>query len=217
VADIFREVDEEVRREKLKQLWERYSLLIIAACVLVVAGIGGWRGYQWYMERQAAAAGARFEAAVALSQEGKAKDAETAFADIAKDAPGGYRILARFREANALAASDKAGAVKLYDALAHDGSVAPVFQDLAAVRAGMLLVDDAKLPDMQQRLDALAQSDRAFRHSARELLALSAWHNNDVTGAKKYLDMMAKDAETPAGVRARADVLAALIAATGKG
>ncbi len=217
MADIFQEVDEEVRREKLKQLWERYSLLIIAACVLIVVGIGAWRGYDWYVAREAAKAGARFEAAVSLMEQNKAKEAEAAFADIAKTAPAGYAMLARLREANALAASDKAAAVKAYDALAADGGVPPVFKDLASVRAGILLVDTAQFSEMQHRLDPLAQSDRAFRHSARELLALSAWRNNDVSAAKKYLDLIAKDAETPSGVRARADVLAALIASTGRG
>jgi hypothetical protein len=217
VADIFQEVDEEVRREKLKQLWERYSLLIIAACVLIVVGIGAWRGYDWYVAREAAKAGARFEGAVSLMEQNKAKEAEAAFADIAKTAPAGYAMLARLREANALAASDKAAAVKAYDAIAADGGVPPVFKDLASVRAGILLVDTAQFSEMQHRLDPVAQSDRAFRHSARELLALSAWRNNDVSAAKKYLDLIAKDAETPSGVRARADVLAALIVSTGRG
>ncbi len=46
MSDIFREVDEEVRREQLKKLWERYSILIVAVAVLIVAGVGGWRGYE---------------------------------------------------------------------------------------------------------------------------------------------------------------------------
>ena len=217
MADIFNEVDEEVRRERLKQFWDRYSLLIIAACVLVVLGIGAWRGYEWYIERQAAAAGARFEAAATLMEQGKTAEAETAFSQIAADAPGGYATLARFRAAQALAAKDKQAAVKAYDALAQDGSLQPLWQDLAAIRASLLLIDTAQLSEMQRRLVPLADSARPYRHSARELLALSAWHNNDVTTAKKYLDMMAQDAETPPGVRSRADVLAALIAATGKG
>jgi hypothetical protein len=217
VADIFHEVDEEVRREKLKQLWERYSLAIIAACVLVVAAIGAWRGYDWYIARESARAGGRFEAAVSLMEQNKTKEAESAFAEIAKDAPGGYPVLARFREANALAVSDKDAAVKAYDALAGDGGVPPAFRDLASVRAGILLVDTAQSSEMQRRLDPLATSDRPFRHSARELLALSAWRNNDASAAKKYLDMMARDLETPSGVRARADVLTALIASTGRG
>jgi hypothetical protein len=217
VADIFQEVDEEVRRERLKQLWERYSLLIIAGCVLIVAAIGGWRGYDWYVQREAAKAGARFEAAALLMEQGKTKEAEAAFADIAKSAPGGYPTLARLREANALAASDKAAAVKAYEAITQDGSVPALLQDLASVRAGLLLVDTASLADMQRRLEPLAQSGRGFRHSARELLALSAWRNNDAAAAKKYLEQIAKDGETPAGVRARADVISALIAGTGKG
>jgi hypothetical protein len=217
VADIFHEVDEEVRRERLKQLWDRYSLLIIIVCLLIVAGIGGWRGYDWYIQREAAKAGARFEAAVTLMEQGKTKEAEAAFADVAKTAPGGYQILARLREANALALSDKDAAVKVYDAIAQDGGVAGVLQDLASVRAGLLLVDTAALGDMQRRLEPLADSTRAFRHSARELLALAAWRNNDVGAAKKYLGEIAKDGETPAGVRARADVIGALIAGSGKG
>jgi len=46
VSDIFREVDEEVRRDQFKKLWERYGIFFIALAVLFVAAVGGWRGYQ---------------------------------------------------------------------------------------------------------------------------------------------------------------------------
>ena len=87
---------------------------------------------------------------------------------------------------------------------------------VAAVRAALLLVDTAPLADMQRRLDPVAEPTRSFRHTARELLALSAWRNHDVSAARKYIDMIAGDAESPIGVRARADVLSALITADGK-
>ena len=76
MADIFHEVDEEVRRERLAQIWERYSWLIVGVCVLIVVGVGGWRGYDWYIARQAAIAGREFETAVTLSEQGKAADAD---------------------------------------------------------------------------------------------------------------------------------------------
>ena len=216
MADIFHEVDEEVRREQLKRLWDRYSIYLIALAVLIVAGIAGWRGYEYWVAKRAAAAGAAFEAAVTLNEQAKYAEAEAAFAKVAADAPEGYRVLARMRAAGALAQIKPADAIKAYDELAADTSLGTTWQDLAAVRAGMLLVDTASLADMRRRLDPLAEPTRSFRHTARELLALSAWRNHDLAAAKRYLDMIATDAESPIGTRARADVLSGLIAAEGK-
>ena len=216
MADIFHEVDEEVRRERLRKLWDRYSIYVIALAVLIVAGMGAWRGYEYWVVKKAAAAGAEFEAAIALSEQGKQAEAEAAFAKVAAEAPAGYRVLARMRAAGALAQSKPADAVKAYDELSADASLGAIWQDLAAVRAGLLLVDTAPLADMRRRLDPVAEPTRSFRHTARELLALSAWRNHDFTAARKYLDMIASDAESPIGVRARADVLSALITADGK-
>jgi hypothetical protein len=216
VADIFHEVDEEVRRDQLKKLWERYSIYIVALAILIVAGIGGWRGYEYWVAKKAAAAGAAFESAVTLSEQGKHAEAELAFAKVVTEAPDGYRVLARFRAAAELAQIKPVDAVKAYDDLAADGSLGAIWQDLAAARAGLLLVDSAPLADMQRRLDPLAEPSRTFRHTARELLALSAWRNHDIAAARRYIDMIATDSETPQSTRARIDVLSALIAADGK-
>jgi hypothetical protein len=216
VADIFHEVDEEVRREQLKKLWDRYSIYLIALATLIVAGVSGWRGYEYWGAKKAAAAGAAFEAAATLSEQGKYAEAETAFAKVAVDAPSGYRVLARMRVAGALAQVKPADAIKAYDELSADASIGTTWQDLAAVRAAMLLVDTTSLAEMQRRLAPLAEPARSFRHTARELLALSAWRNHDLAAARRYLDMIATDVETPAGTRARAEVLSGLIAADSK-
>ena len=216
MADIFHEVDEEVRRERLQKLWERYNIYIIALAILIVAAIGAWRGYDYWQAKKAAAAGAAFESALSLSEAGKHAEAEAAFAKIAAEAPAGYRILARLRAAAELAQTKPADAVKAYDELAADASLGTTLQDLAAVRSGMLMVDSASLADMRRRLDSVAEPGHTFRHSARELLALSAWRNHDFTAARRYIDMIAADGETPPGTRARAEVLSALIAADGK-
>jgi len=216
VADIFHEVDEEVRREQLKKLWDRYSIYLIALAVLIVAGVSAWRGYDYWMAKKAAAAGAAFEAAAALNEQGKYAEAEAAFAKVAAEAPSGYRVLARMRVAGTLAQVKPADAIKAYDELSADASIGTTWQDLAAVRAGMLLVDTTSLAEMQRRLVPLAEPSRSFRHTARELLALSAWRNHDLAAARRYLDMIATDAETPAGTRARAEVLSGLIAADSK-
>ena len=210
MSDIFQEVDEEVRREKLQQLWERHSNLIVSLALLVVLAVGGWRGYEWWEAKKAAVSGTQFETAIRLAEDGKQAEAQAAFAKIAQDGSSGYRILARFREAAELSKTDPAAAVNLYASLAADSSLDRTLRDLAAVRGGMILVDTAPLAELTAKLEPLTAADRPFRHTARELLALSAWRNGDTAAAKRWLDLIATDAETPAGIRARMDVLMTL-------
>ena len=217
VTDIFHEVDEEVRREQLKKLWERYGHYLVAACIVVIAAIGAWRGYEWWQAKQAAQTGAAFEQAVKLSEAGKHQDAAAAFAKLADDGAAGYRVLARLREAAALAATDRKAAVAAYDAIAADNRVGQVVQDLAAVRAGLLLVDSAPYPQILQRLEPAAAADRAFRHSARETLALAAWKAGDMAAARRWTETIMSDPQSPPGPRSRAEMLSALIAASAKG
>lgn len=211
MSELFDEVDEEVRREQLKKLWDKYSLYFIALMVLVVAAVGGWRGYQYLEGKKAAEAGAVFEKAVELSEQGKHAEAETAFADLAAKAPSGYRTLARLRAAAEASARDPKAAAKMYDDIAADGSVGSEWRDLARIRAAGLLVDSASYADIQQRLETSAEPKSTFRHSAREILALSAWRNNDMTAARKWVDAIAEDGETPPGLRSRAEALQALL------
>lgn len=210
MSDIFQEVDEEVRREKLQQLWERHSNLIVSLALLVVLAVGGWRGYEWWEAKKAAESGTQFETAIRLAEDGKQAEAQAAFAKIAQDGSSGYRILARFREAAEFSKTDPAAAVNLYASLAADSSLDRTLRDLAAVRGGMILVDTAPLAELTAKLEPLTAADRPFRHTARELLALSAWRNGDTAAAKRWLDLIATDAETPAGIRARMDVLMTL-------
>ena len=217
MSDIFHEVDEEVRREQLKKLWARYGNLIVAAAVLIVAGIGAWRGYEYYTAQRAAKAGAEFESAVQLADQGKHQEAEAAFNKIASEAPGGYRVLARLRAAAELSQRDPKAAAAAYDQLSADPSLGIALQDLAGLRAAMLMVDTSPYEEIERRLATLAEPGRAFRHTAREILALSAWKANNAAAAQRYLDMIAADGETPPATRSRAEVISALIAGAGKG
>lgn len=214
MADIFHEVDEEVRRERLKRLWDRYGILLIALAVLMVAGIGAWRGYEWWMAKKAAAAGAAFEQAVTLSEQGKQQEAQAAFDKLAAEAPGGYRTLANFRAAAGLVKDSPAEAVKAYDKLAAAPSVGATLQDLATVRAGMLQVDTLPFDELKRKLGPVAEAGRPFRAIARELLALSAWGHKDYAEARQYIEAIMGDAETSPAMRSRVELLAAMIEGT---
>jgi hypothetical protein len=211
VSELFDEVDEDVRREQLKKLWDRYSIYIVAGALLIVAAVGGWRGYEYLEAKKAAEAGVAYDAAVELAEQSKHAEAEAAFTKLAETAPSGYRMLARLRAAAEVASRDPQAAVKLYDDMSADRSVGVAEQDLAKIRAAGLLLETATYPTMLQRLEASAAPTATFRHSARELLALSAWRANDTTATRQWLDMIANDGETPSGLRSRAEALQALL------
>jgi hypothetical protein len=216
VSELFDEVDEEVRREQLKKLWDKYSLYIIAVAVLIVAAVGGWRGYQYLEGQKAAAAGDAFDKAIELSEQNKHSEAETAFADLVAKGPYGYRMLSRFRLAAETEKRDPKAAVQIFDELAADRSIGAEQQELARIRAGGILVDSASYSDMKQRLEAETAPNATFRHTARELLALSAVRANDSTAARQWLDMISGDPETPPSVRSRAEALQALLPSVAK-
>jgi hypothetical protein len=211
VTELFNEVDEEVRREQLKKLWDRYSIYIVVAAILVVAAVGGWRGYEYLEAQKAAEASAAFDAAIELADQNKSTEAEAAFDKVATTAPSGYRMLARLRAAGEVAARDPKAGAKLYDDLAADRSIGAEQQDLARIRSAGLLLDTDTYPNILQRLEAAAKPEATFRHTARELLALSAWRANDTTAARQWLDMIANDGETPSAMRQRAESLQALL------
>ena len=211
MSDIFHEVDEEVRREKLKQLWERHGNLIVAFALLIVLAVGGWRGYEWWEAKKAAESGAAFEAAVTLAESGKQAEAQEAFAKLAKDGSSGYRVLARFREAAELAKTDPAAAVKVYDALA--AGLRPRPRD-AGSRGDPRRAHPGRYRAARRIVVAARAAHR--RRTGRSATPRASCSRSAPGGsatraaAKNWFDLIAADAETPAGTRQRIDVLMTL-------
>jgi hypothetical protein len=207
MSDIFREVDEEVRRSQAEAIWKRYGVLIIGACVLLVAGVGGYRYDQWRKEQAASASGVRFEAALQKFTRNQGAEAEKDMAALAADGFGGYKVLAQFRNASELAKRDAAAGMRAFDALAADASIDAGFRDIARLRAGAVAVDSAALADVESRLQPLTSATNAFRHQANELIAAAAMKSGDMAKAARHLDAIIIDRDAPAGLRSRAETL----------
>lgn len=213
MTDIFREVDEDVRRERAAKAWAKYQTLIIGVAVLIVAATAGWRAWDYYTTKQAQAVGARYEAAVELDRAGKTAEAEAAFKALAAEAPAGYRSLALLKAAAEAAQRDKAEGVKAFEAVAADAAVPALFQDAARLRAALLRLDEADQAELARRLEPLAEAGKPLRHTAREMLGIAALKSGDLDRAAKYFDQIVVDSASPATVRQRADLLLGLVRA----
>jgi hypothetical protein len=209
---IFREVDEEVRREQIQKLWDRYGTYVLAACIGVVLVVGGIKGWQYWQLEQAKAAGAQYVAALDLAEQGKMDEAGAAFARIVEAGGGGYVALARLQAAANLAAKgDVAEAVKAFDAVVADPSVERALRDLAQVRAALLLVDSASLADLKGRLADIDKEGHPWRNEAREILALAAYRAGELATAEQWMNEILADPLAGVGTRQRAQMMLALL------
>lgn len=212
MADIFREVDEDLRRERYEKLWKTYGSYVIAllvAVVLVTAGMVGWREYS---EQRRTADGARFLNAAQMLADGRTAESAAAFAALAADGSGDYPVLARLQEAGALSAiGDTAAVAEIYEGLAADDGIDPLYRDLALVLLALHSLDEADPAALSDRLAPLLADDNPWRHSAREMTGLLALRAGDHERAKGMFADLSDDPITPPAMRQRAtELLAAL-------
>jgi len=204
VADIFEEVDEELKEENFKKLWDRYGRYLVAAVILLVGGVAGYKFWETYTRDQQEAYSETFISAIALAEDGKNSDAAAAFTVFAEDASAGYAMLARFREAAARRKDGDAGAaIDIYETLAADDSITPLYRDLAVLLSVMVQANKGDPKVLSDRLEALAGAG-PWRHTAGEYLGLFALRQGDTASARQRFEAISDDAQAPAGARQRA-------------
>jgi hypothetical protein len=207
---LFREVDEEVRQDEYKKLWDRYGTLLIAVCTVMIAAVAGWKAWEYYQRKQTEAASILFFDGAKAAAEGKSEDAERLMKQVTSP---GYAQLGSMQVAGALAAGGKTKeAIAAYDAIAADAAVEPVLRDAAAIRAGYLLVDTAKPDELLGRLGRFDKDDQVWRFQAREIFGLTAYRSGDFAMAERYMQALATDAESPRDMKERAQMMLQLIA-----
>jgi hypothetical protein len=203
-----REVDEEMRREQMRRIWDRYGIAIIAVAVLILAGVGGYRYWTYRQASLAETAGQRFEAAAALASEGKTEEASKAFSAIAAETSDGYRTLARLRMAAALAGAGKrAEAAAAYEGIAGDRATDPLLAEFSTLQAAVLRSDTTDWTDLQNRLSPLLSGSSPWRGAAREAVALAAVRAGNTAEARKQLELLLADRTAAPAILDRAQLL----------
>lgn len=203
MADIFREIDEELQQERAAKLWQRYGGWLIAVAVGVVLAVAGNVFWTRYSADRQADRGDRYEAAAALAASGKPKEAADAFATLADDAGGGYATLARLREASALAeAGDIEAAVKVFRGVASEGQ-AP-YADLARVWSVRLQIGKADAAALIGELGPVLADGNPWRPLAVETEAALRLQAGETGKAVELYKALADAPSTPSRLRARA-------------
>ncbi len=211
-GDLFREVDEDLRRERIARMWDAYGVHVLIAAALIVASVAGYKGWQWWTDKQAAENGAVFVKALALAEDGKQAEMTGALILISKQGARGYAMLAKLHLAAQFVKEGKtAEAAAQYDAVAGDGYASELVRGYARVQSAALVVDKSDMAEMRKRLQVLDTPASPWRSSARELIGLAAYKDGKFDEAEEIFQLLAADSKTPAQMKKRAETLLALL------
>lgn len=205
MADIFQEVEDDLKRDRATALWKRYGRYIIGIAVLIVLVTAGYQAWTAYDLQQRSERSDAFAQAVALA-EGESDQAR-ALSELSEIAGGedSYGVLAAFQEARLLAEDGKtAEAVAVWDRIAGEQGAEQPFGAVATLLSVMHQIDDGNAEELRGRLELLAGPGNAFQPSATELLAILALRENDRETARDLFTRLSDDLAAPAGIRARA-------------
>jgi hypothetical protein len=212
---IFREVDEELRGDRLRSLWKRFGPYIIGAAVAVVLVVALNEGWSFWQNSNAARSSDQFYAALELAEAGDVAGAQEALNTLAAEGSGAYPTLARFRQASLLARDGKTqAAVAAYDALATAESN-PRLRDLALALAATLLIDSGDVAAVEQRVGAFAVDNHPMRNIAREAIGLARYKAGDLDGALATLQQITADGGAGQDQQGRIDIFVRQLIALG--
>ena len=206
MSDLLREIDEDLRIERLRRLARRYGPAAGGTAALIAIVVGGWFLWQGHLDQRRAEDADRYAAALTALEDGNTGIAISDLADLTREAEPGYALLATLSEAAALTASgDPAAAITLYDNIANDSDAPEHFRAVADLLASFLLLDQGAAATIRDRTARYLQDPVSPWHAlAREINAHLAYRESDITTARAEFRALADDTSAPNGVRVRA-------------
>ncbi len=208
---IFREIDEEVRRENILKLWRRFRYWIIGSVVTVIVFVAGGLGIMEYREIQRQDWGDHLLRSLQSADEEGAAAALDRFTEIADDASGSYRILSLFNEAAMQARlGNTEEAIKIYNDL-QSFARPDHLRDLATLLWAYYQLDGNNDADLKTRLVPLTGDDSAWKYSAREIMAFLAYRRGGKDQSRILFKELESDPQSPEGIRTRAKQMLAVL------
>lgn len=200
-----REVDENLRRDQMRDMAKTHGKWIVAAVILFLVAVGGYLFWQDRQEKQAAEQGEALSAALDKAGSGNIKAAQTELAPLGGSSNDVVRASAELaRAAMALRQNDRKTAIDIYRKLAADEGLPQPYRDLATVRGTMTEYDSLKPDEVIARLSPIAQQDKPFFGTAGEMVALAMLAKGDRNGAGQLFARIAADRQVPETIRSRA-------------
>jgi hypothetical protein len=204
-----REVDENLRRDRIQDFFKEKGSWIAAAVALFLAISGG---IIWYQQHRVKVAEQHVEQLAEIYRNigiGKTAAVPKQLDDLANSSSKGVRATAMFtRAAFALQQNDQKLALATYKKLAADTSLPQAYRDAALIRETALEFDKLQPQAVIARLEPLTKPGGPWFGSAGEMTALAMIKQGKNKEAGQLFANIAKDKNAPDAIRNRASQIA---------
>jgi|DEB0MinimDraft_10_1074344.scaffolds.fasta_scaffold122814_2 hypothetical protein len=208
MSDIFQEVEQELRRDRLQSLWDRYGILLISGAIGLVLIVASVEIYQAWRTARNEASSARYMALLEQTQEASEADRAAAFETFITEEQGGYRVLAQFQlAADQAEKGDWEAAARGYEAIAANGQLPIAVRDYANLQAATVSLSHVAVEDIEARLKRMLTSSSGLQGAAREVMGLAYLVADQPIMARDILQRHLDETASTPPMRVRAEVL----------
>ncbi len=205
IAETFvKEVDENLRRDQVRDFFKAYGSWLVVALILFLAACGG---YIWWQNHRHQQAEAQVEQLATIYKDigvGKTDKAPGQLDALAKSGNTGVRATALFTAAAlAIQQNDNKLAISKYREIAADKGLPGPYRDAALVRQTALEFDDLDAQQVITRMAPLAKPGQPWFGSAGEMTALALIKQGKNQQAGQLFASLAKDKTVPDSIRNR--------------
>lgn len=210
MGDIFREIEEDLRRDRAEALWKRYGQYVLTVAAVIVIATAGWVAWREYQQRQDVSATAALHTALSAARSGNTEAAIASFAEISQNSGDGQAALALLEEASLRAEQgDRDNARILYRNIRENTALAAPYRNLATIRTVELDLASGDPADLLALLQPLTGDADPWRLTAWELSAYLEHRAGNIEAARADMQRILNDDESTASARARAEAFLA--------
>ena len=205
MADLFQEIDDELRQDKASRLWRVYGKYVVAVAMVIIISVGGYKFWQQKQLDDGEKASIAYEAALARSASGDHKGAIDQLNEEEIGTVAGYAALSQMQKANlAMKINDFEAALITFKDIAKNDNYPKSIKEWASFRYVTVRVEKQIDSNALADLDSLIATDSPWRFLAKEIKAIKEIETGNKSEAKVIFSELADDENAPERLRVRA-------------
>ena len=200
------EVNEEIRRQQLKSIWNKFGLYIIAIAIFIILSVGSYEVINYWGGKVSQKESNIFDSAILMIEQGNQEEGYDKLIELSKGKTG-YRGLSLFRlSSENYESGNYIEAIEFLRKASEDSSLTNKLKEFSKLKAGLILVDHGGFEDVQGLLNDISKKSGPFSFHAKEIIALSMIKNDMNSEARLIFEDIASNAAAPQVLARRAEI-----------